>query len=79
MVTVVSADTANVVTVNETFVDPFGTVTVAGTVATAVLEELRVTTWPPTPAALESVTLPVELVRPATVAGVSVRVLMTYG
>jgi len=51
--------------VNVAVVEPAGTVTVAGTVAAALLE-LSVTEVPPAGAAAESVTVPVELARPPT-------------
>jgi len=63
--------TANVVTVKVAVVAPAATVTEAGTVAAAVLEEVRVTTSPPVPAALAKVTVPVDGVTPATVDGLS--------
>ncbi len=53
-------------------VAPAGTVTLAGTVATAVLLLDRVTTAPPAGAAALSVTVPCEELPPVTLAGFSV-------
>jgi len=61
----------NVVTVKVALVAPDATVTDAGTVAREVLDEVRATTAPPVPAALEIVTVPVDGVTPATVVGLS--------
>jgi len=61
--------TANVVIGKVAVVLPAATVTEAGTVAAAVLEDVRVTISPPVPAALARVTVPVEGVTPATVEG----------
>jgi hypothetical protein len=60
-------------------VDPPGTVTFAGTVATDVLLELSVTTAPPVGAGSVSVTVPVELLPPATAFGLKVRLCGTGG
>jgi hypothetical protein len=60
-------------------VDPPGTVTFDGTVATGVLLELSVTTAPPDGAGSVSVTVPVELLPPATAFGLKVRVCGTGG
>jgi len=55
-----------VVTVKVAFVEPAATVTLAGTVAAAVLLLLRVTTAPPVGAFPLSVTVPVEETPPGT-------------
>ena len=67
----VFAATPRVVTVKVVDVLPAGTVTLAATVAAAVLLLARVTTAPPVGAAPLSVTVPVELFPPTTVAGLS--------
>jgi hypothetical protein len=72
MVTGVEAATTKVVTVNVALVAPTGTVTLAGTVATAVLLLERVTRAPPVRAGPLSVTLPVEADPPLTLGGFSV-------
>lgn len=61
-----------VLTVKVALVAPAATVTLAGTVAAAVLPLVSVTTAPPDGAALASVAVPCELPPPATVAGLSV-------
>ena len=61
--------TPNVVTVNVAVEAPDATVTLAGTVAAAVTEDVRVTTAPPEGALPVSVTVPVELVPPRTLVG----------
>ena len=71
MVTEVEAGTARVVTVNVALVAPVGTVTLAGTVATAVLLLERETMAPPVGAGPLSVTLPVEGDPPLTLVGFS--------
>ena len=68
-VTVVAVPTGSVVRVKVVVVAPAGIVTVAGTVPTAVLLELRATTKPPVGAGLEIVTVPVEVTPPSTVVG----------
>src|SRR3989442_11651563 len=70
MVAEVDAVTALVVTVNVTLVAPTGTVTLPGTVA-AVLSLDSVTCAPPAGAGPSSVTVPVELLPPITVVGLS--------
>jgi hypothetical protein len=71
MVTVVEAVTVRVVTVKAAPVAPAGTVTLAGTVATAELLLERETTAPPLGACALSVTLPVERDPPLTLVGFS--------
>src|ERR1043166_318167 len=68
-VTLVDPLTGEVVTVKVAEVAPCGTVTLAGTVATAVFEELSVTTAPPWPAAVVSVAVPVAVLPPMTAPG----------
>jgi hypothetical protein len=72
MVTGVEAVTAKVVTVKAALVAPTGTVTLAGTVAPAVLLLERETRAPPVRAGPLSVTLPVEGDPPLTLGGFSV-------
>jgi hypothetical protein len=72
MVTEVDADTEVVATLNVALVAPARTVTEAGTVAEALLEE-RVTAVPPAGAAAVSVTVPVEDEPPVTEAGLTER------
>jgi len=72
MLTVVEAVTAKVATANVALVAPAGTVTLAGTVAAAVLSLERETTAPPVRAGPLSVTLPVEGDPPLTLVGLSV-------
>jgi hypothetical protein len=64
--------TVAVLTVNVALVAPAATVTLAGTVARAVLLLVSVTTAPPDGAALASVAVPCEVLPPATVDGLSV-------
>jgi hypothetical protein len=71
IVEVVEAATTVVVTVNVAELDPAGIETLAGTVATVLLEE-SVTTSPPVPAGPERSTVPVEFVPPATDVGLRV-------
>jgi hypothetical protein len=63
--------TATVVAVKVALVAPAATVTLAGTVATAVLLLPSVTTAPPAGAALLNVTVPVEDAPPVTAAGLT--------
>jgi len=72
IVEVVFAETANDVAVNVAVVAPAGTVTVAGTVAAAVLLDVSETIVPPAGAAAPSVTVPVEVLPPVTVDGYKV-------
>lgn len=69
IVTVVEAVTAWEETAKEALVDPDGTVTLAGTVTTAVLPLDRVTTAPPDGAAAVSVAVPWTAVPPVTLVG----------
>ena len=71
MVAEVDAATALVVTVNGALVAPAGTVTLAGTVAAAVLSLDSETCAPPAGAGPSSVAVPVELLPPVTVVGLS--------
>lgn len=66
--TAVDVATADVAAAKVAFVVPAATTTLAGTVAAALLLD-RDTTLPPAGAALESVTVPVELDPPGTLAG----------
>ena len=70
--------TGVVETVKFAEVAPAGTVTLAGTVAAALLLD-RVTTAPPAGAALASVTVAVDEFPPVTVPGLSVRVEIGTG
>ena len=75
MVTGVDMVTAVVFTVNVALLAPAATVTVAGTVAAAVLPLIRETTAPPVGAGPLSVTVPVEdCAPPVTLVGFSVSV-----
>jgi len=65
--------TEPVFTVKEVAFAPALTVADAGTVATAELPLVRATTAPPLGAGALSVTVPVEVVPPSTVAGVRVK------
>ena len=67
----VALEPATVATVKLALVCPAATVTLAGTVAAALLLD-NVTTVPPLGAAAVRVTVPVELVPPVTVLGFSV-------
>jgi hypothetical protein len=71
MVVDVDDATVCVVTVNVRLVVPAATVTLAGTVAAAVLLLESATTRPPEGAAAESVTVPVDDVPPVTLVGLS--------
>jgi hypothetical protein len=71
IVDAVLAATAVVVTVNVAVVAPAATVTLAGTVADALLDA-SVTTKPPAGAAADNVTVPVLDAPPATVVGFNV-------
>ena len=73
MVTELVAVTETVVTVNVAVVAPAGIETLAGTVVTAGLELVNVTTAPPLGAALVNVAVPCEEFPPVTVVGFSVR------
>jgi len=70
---------ALVVAVNLAVLEPAGTVTVAGTVATAVLLLLRVTVNPPLGAAAERVMVPVAGFGWMTVVGLKIRLVMVSG
>src|SRR3989442_14939616 len=70
MVAEVDAATALVVTVNVTLVAPTGTVTLAGTVAAELLLD-SVTCAPPAGAGPPSVTVPVALLPPVTLGGLT--------
>jgi hypothetical protein len=76
IVTAVTAVTVVVVTLNVAVVDPAATVTLAGTVADALLDS-SVTTRPPAGAADVNVTVPVLAVPPVTDVGFKVTVLST--
>ncbi len=67
----VEDDTACVLTVKVRLVAPADTVTLAGTVAAAVLLLESVTTAPPDGAALDNVTVPCDALPPVTLAGES--------
>jgi hypothetical protein len=72
MVAEVDEPTDTVLTVKVAFVAPAATVTLAGTVAAAVLLLVSVTVAPPDGAALDNVTVPCELLPPTTVDGLNV-------
>jgi hypothetical protein len=71
MTELVLAATPSVVTVKVAVVAPAETVTLAGTVAAPVLELVSDTSAPPTGAPAVRVTVPVELLPPTTVVGLS--------
>jgi hypothetical protein len=73
IVTVVAAETALVEIANTAFDAPSGTVTLAGTAATALLLLESETVAPPAGAAPESVTTPWEAEPPATLDGLAAR------
>jgi hypothetical protein len=66
----VEADTAVVFTVNVAVVAPAATVTLVGTVALVTLEA-KLTAVPPEAAGPDRVTVPVDVLPPATVVGLS--------
>jgi len=68
MLATTGESTAVVLTVNVAVVDPYGTVTDTGTVALE-LSEVRLTTAPAGPAALDNVTVPVDVDPPVTDVG----------
>jgi hypothetical protein len=72
IVTEIDEATPRVVTANVAEVVPTGTLTLAGTVAAAVLELVSVTVSPPVGAKPSSVTVPVEGFPPTTLAGATV-------
>jgi hypothetical protein len=78
IVTAVFAATVPAVIVNVAVLEPAGTVTLTGTVATPVLDELSVTTLPPTGALVESVTVPVVVAVDAMLTFASVTAI-TFG
>jgi hypothetical protein len=78
-VTEVDEATVSVVTVNVAVDAPAATVTLAGTVAAAVLELDRVTTAPPVAALPVSVTVPVDGLPPVTLVGERVTVVSAAG
>ena len=71
MVTAAGVETALVLTLKLALVAPAATVTLAGTVAAAVLLLESATTRPPEGAAADSVTVPVDDVPPVTLVGLS--------
>jgi hypothetical protein len=79
MVTGVEAVTASVVTVKAALLAPAGMVTLAGTVAAAVLLLERETTAPPVRAGPLSMTLPVEGDPPLTLVGFSASMVRVGG
>ena len=78
IVTAVFAATVPAVITNVALLLPAGTVTLTGTVATPVLDELSVTTLPPTGALVESVTVPVVVAVDAMLTFASVTAI-TFG
>ena len=79
MSTALLALTGTVLIVKLALFFPAGTVTLAGTVATAVLPLVSVTTVPPAGAAALKVTVPVEGFPPATLVGLSATVESVTG
>jgi hypothetical protein len=79
MVTVVETATAKVVTGNVALAPPAGMVTLAGTVAAAVLLLMRETMAPPVGAGPLSVAVPVEGDPPMTLVGFSMSGLRVGG
>jgi hypothetical protein len=73
MVVVVDVATLVVAIVKLALLAPDATVTLAGTDATVAFEVARLTTRPPLPAALVSVTVPVALFPPTTLVGLRLR------
>ena len=71
IVTAVLEATGLVVAVKVAVVAPANTVTDAGTWATTVLLDVKLTTAPPTGAGLSKVTVPAEDTPPSTVAGLT--------
>ena len=79
IVTDVEDATGSVVTLKVAVVAPAATVTLAGTVAAAVLELVSVTTAPEGGALPVRVTVPVELTPPKTLVGASVTEVKAAG
>ena len=78
IVTAVFTATVPAVIVNVAVLKPAGTVTLTGTVATPVFDEVSVTTLPPTGALVESVTVPV-VVAPDAMLALAAVTDMTFG
>src|SRR5215210_6635915 len=79
MVTGVSVETEDVVAVKPALVAPAATVTLAGTVATAVLLLMRDTRAPPVGAPVVSVTIPVDELPPVTDVGFTLTAFSAAG
>lgn len=77
--TVIEAETRTVDTLKFADVAPAGTTTLAGTVATPVLLLERLITTPPAGAGPLSVTVPVEVDPPLTLAGLSLSAVRVTG